>query len=84
MEKTLVGFKRFTSKKGNPLCVAIVQTPFTAKDNERGSYGADVEQVFLPSEQYEYLNPKDIGKPVTLSWNIVGGRAFLTEITVAR
>lgn len=83
-EKKLVGFKKFTSKKGNPLCVAIVMTPFDSKANERGSYGCDVESVFLPQEQIDYLIPTDIGKPVDLNYNIVGGRAFLTQITVKR
>lgn len=84
MEKTLVGYKRFTSKKGIPLCVAIVSTPFTERDNERGSFGCDSESVFLPTELYDYLTPKDIGKPITLSYNIVGGRAFLTDVQVKR
>lgn len=84
MEKKLAGYKRFTSKKGNPLCVAVVMTPFDAKANERGCYGADVESIFLPQEQIDYLVPTDIGKPVNLVYNISGGRAYLTEFSVKR
>ena len=84
MSKTLVGFKRFKSKKGNPLCVAIITVPFDAKANERGSYGYDVESVFVPAEQYDYLTTDDLGKPVTTQYDIVGGRAYLREITVTR
>lgn len=82
MEKKLVGFKRFTSKKGNPLCVAVIESPFSEADNQRGSFGCDCETVFLPSEQYSYLTIKDIGKNVKLNWDIVNGRAYLRELVV--
>ncbi len=84
MERTLVGFKRFKSKKGNPVCLAIIASQFTARDNERGSYGTDMESVFLPQEQYDYLVVDDIGKPVTTQYDIVGGRAYLCELVVDR
>lgn len=84
MEKTLVGFKKFTSKKGQPLCIAIISYPFTAKEVENGCVGLNVDQIFLPQEQYNYLLPGDIGKPVTTQYDIVGGRAYLRELTVDR
>lgn len=84
MKKTLIGFKRFTSKKGNPLCVAIIATAFDKQQNERGSYGCDAETVFLPSEQYDYLQSSDLGKEVSTQYDIVGGRAYLRELTVNR
>lgn len=84
MKKKLIGFKRFTSKKGTPLCVAIIATAFDKQQNERGSYGCDAESVFLPSEQYDYLSADDLGKEVTTAYDIVGGRAYLRELIVAR
>lgn len=83
-EKTLVGFKRFKSKKGSPLCVALVARKFTAQENDRGSFGCDMDSVFVPSEQYDYLEVSDIGKPVDLQYDIVSGRAYLRSITVDR
>lgn len=84
MKKKLIGFKRFTSRKGNPLCVAIIATAFDKQQNERGSFGCDAESVFLPSEQYDYLNADDLGKEVSTQYDMVGGRAYLRELTVAR
>lgn len=83
-EKTLVGFKRFKSKKGNPLCIAIISREFTAQENERGSFGCDLESVYVPSEQYDYLGIADIGKPVTTQYDIIGGHAYLRHIEVSR
>lgn len=84
MAKTLVGFKRFNSKKGSPLCIAIIAAPFDSAANERGSFGSDMESVFVPAEQFSYLTPDDIGKPVTTQYDIVNGRAYLREISVTR
>lgn len=81
-KSTLVGFKRFKSKKGNELCVASVSTPFSPADIARGCYGDDVQSVFLPEDQIDYLKESDIGKEVKLSYNIANGRAFLVDFTV--
>ena len=78
----LVGFKRFKSKKGNECCVANVVTSFTPAENSRGSYGSDVQSVFLPEDQVDMLTEKDIGKDVELNYNIVAGRAYLGSLVV--
>lgn len=82
--KTLVGYKRFTSKTGKPLCIAIILNPFNEQSNARGSYGCDCEQVFVPAEQYDYLTVNDIGLPVETSYDVINGRAYMREITVIR
>jgi len=83
-EKTLLGYRRFTSKSNKPCCVAVVATNCDEKDNERGSFGQSAEDVFLPSELYSYLQPSDIGKPVTLNYNITNGRAYINDFIVDR
>lgn len=84
MKKKLIGFKRFTSKKGNPTCIVVVATPFDERQNEKGSYGCDVETMFLPKELFDYLTPEDLGKEVTMSYDIVNRQAFLRDFTVQR
>lgn len=84
MKKKLIGFKRFTSKKDKPLCIAIVATPFNERQNDQGSYGCDAESLFLPAELYDYLTPEDLGKEVTTDYDIVSGRAYLRNFTVLR
>ncbi len=84
-EKTLLGYRRFTSKKNNtPCCIATIGTKFDAKDNERGSFGMGTEDVFLPQELYSYLEITDIGKPVTLNYNVINGRAYINDFFVER
>lgn len=80
--KKLVGFKKFKSKNGNDLCVACLVGDFTARDIQNGSFGSNVEQVFLPDTQFNYLTSKDIGKEVELNYDVVNGRAYLSEIVV--
>lgn len=84
MKKKLIGFKRFTSKKGSPTCIALVATPFDERQNEKGNYGCDVETLFLPSELFNYLEEGDLGKEVTTDYDIVSGRAYLRNFTVLR
>lgn len=82
MEITLVGFKRFLSKQGRPLCLALVARQYGSSDVD--CYGSDVAELFLPDEQYNYLLPDDIGLPVTLDYDNFGGRSRLRSISVSR
>ena len=84
-EKILLGFRRFTSKKNNiPCCIATVATKFDVNDNQRGSFGMSAEDIFLPQELYSYLSIDDIGKPVTVIYDIVSGRAYINNFVVDR
>ena len=58
----LVGYKRFTSKKGERYCVAQVVGDFSQRDIDNGCCGSKVEEVFLPAERVDELNPSHIGK----------------------
>lgn len=80
----LIGFSNFTSKKGRDLTIALVQTDCTVRDNDRGSYGSKVEQVFLPDELVGSLDVKDIGKNVDVIRDIVGNRAYVIDFKVLK
>lgn len=82
MDGTLVGFKRFISKKGSECCVANIVTQYTPAENERGSVGSGVSEVFLPNNQLDMLTPGDVGKKVRLYYSIVAGRAYLDSLEV--
>lgn len=83
--KTLVGIKRFQSKKnGKNYCVAVVITPFNESQQANGSIGCSANEEFLPDEFYNYLQPTDIGLPIQFGYDVVGGRAYITNVTVAR
>ncbi|MBQ2744851.1 MAG: hypothetical protein IJF37_04460 [Lachnospiraceae bacterium] len=74
----LVGFKRFTSKKGNELCIATVLRDATTREKEYGCVGQVAEDIFVPTGQIDYLTEKMIGKEIKLYWD----RAFLEKIEV--
>lgn len=80
----LVGFRRFTSKKGDNYCVANVVTDYNDRDKQNGSVGARAEQIFIPSGQYEYLQENDIGKEIHLEYEFSGNRAYLQSVSVVR
>lgn len=83
--KTLAGFKRFKSKKnGKDYCVATILNPYPVNSGNSQNYGCEAEAIFLPDEYYNYLTIDDIGKSVTTSYDVVGGRAYLREFSVDR
>lgn len=79
MAVELVGYKRFESK-GKKYCVANIARDFGR--NAQDCYGKEVESIFIPSAQVDYLSPSDIGKSLELDYEISGTRAYLTNVTV--
>ena len=76
----LVGFKRFKSKKGDDFCVANVVSDYSV--NAVGCFGQKVEEIFLPDDLYDYLQPEHIGKEIRLDYEINGNRAYLKGVKV--
>lgn len=82
--KILLGYKRFTSKKGQDYCVALISRPLTEREQQRGSVGLAVEEIFLPDEQKNYLTPDHLNKPVDIDYDIVGGRPVVVSFSVQK
>lgn len=79
----LVGYKKITSKKsGKHFCVVSVLSDLSAREQENGAVGQKVEEIFLPEEQTDFLKPADIGKEFFVNYNISGGRAYVTDVSV--
>lgn len=78
----LVGYKRFTSKKGVNYCVANVVSEYNDRDKENNCFGSKVEEIFLPDSAYDLLTPKDIGHELSLQYDIVGNRAYIAGVKV--
>ena len=80
---TIVGYKKFKSKKGTDCNVLVLTTDFTPAENARGSFGKGVQEVFLTDELAEKITPESIGKQCELSYSIgAGGRAYLDDVTI--
>lgn len=79
----LVGYRRFTSKKKNKdYCMATVVHDLSERDISNGCVGQKMEEVFMPEELTEYLNPSHIGKEVKLEYELSNGRAYLVNLSV--
>lgn len=82
---TLVGIKRFKSKKGNEVCVLSIMRPYTVEENDRGSYGSEIRTEFAPQEQINSFKADDIGKEIELKYDFNAyGRPTVSEIVIKK
>lgn len=80
---TLVGIKRFKSKKGNEVCILSLSRPFTEEENARGSYGNEIRTEFAPQHQINDFKADCIGKAVNLNYAFnTYGRPELDSVEV--
>lgn len=79
----LVGYKKITSKKsGKEFCVASVVQDVSEREKENGFIGQKVDELFLPESQLNLLKPSDIGKELSLDYELSGSRAYLVNVAV--
>lgn len=79
VQKTLVGVKRFVSKKGKEFSILQLTTPFTDNEISSGSKGLKIEEQFVPDELLNKVNDLVLNKPVSFSYDVVGNRAYVTD-----
>lgn len=80
---TLVGYKRFNSKDGKKrYCVAEIVSEFSQREASNGSVGSKAEEVFLPEDKVDYLNPSHIGKEIKFDYELTGGRAYIVDVSI--
>lgn len=75
----ILGFNKFTSKKGNVCCMLQLSRDFTDKELEAGSCGLRVEDAFLPAELFSIAVPDNVGKSCELYYNRNG---FLANVSI--
>lgn len=78
----LVGYKKFKSKSGRECCVASVVTPYNQRSLDNGCVGSKVEDVFLPDNCMNLLQPSDIGCDLNMIYECSNGRAYLIDVQV--
>lgn len=84
-EKILIGVRKFNStNKNKDYEVMLVKTPLNPRALESGSFGSDVDEIFVPETMMGTLTPADIEKPIVLDYEISGGRAYLTGFKVKK
>lgn len=83
-KKKIVGFKRFTSKKGSQLCVVNCISDYADRDYDNGCFGQKVEEIFMPDTQVDMLKPEHIGKMASFEYEINGGKAYLINVEIVK
>lgn len=84
MATKLIGYKRFTSKKNVETCIASVVQDLSDRDRAGGSVGQRVDEIFMPHDQVDYLQPEHIGKELSFSYDMVSGTPYLSKVTVVK
>lgn len=77
----LVGIKSFKSKAGKEFNVLNVVTPYSKTEIAKGCFGEKVEEIFVP-EGVTVPTSSDIGKRVDVVRDIVGNKAYVSDIQV--
>lgn len=84
MKKKIVGYKRFTSKKGTALCVVNCLSDFTDREYANNCFGQKIEEIFMPADEYDLLKPEHIGKMANFEYEINNGSAYLVHVEIAK
>ena len=80
----LLGYRKFAGKKdaSKRYCVATIASELTERDRESGCVGLKVEDVFMPDEFVDYLQPAHLGKDIFIDYHISNGKAYVRNVTV--
>lgn len=78
--KKLIGYKEFTSKKGNVCRMITVLEPYHSVSDKL--MGERAEDIFVPDTCTHVFTAKDIGKNVDVSYDIQGSFARVSDIKV--
>ena len=79
-ENELIGIKRFGSKAGKNCVIALVKRSFTLREQDYGSVGQVVDEIFMPTSFT--LKDEHIGHALKLDYDISSGKAYLKNVVV--
>ncbi len=78
----LKGYINGKSKKGTDYTMIYVEKDFSSVEKANGAVGTKVSTEFMPASQVGKLTQKDIGKELSLEYDVNGGRAYLISVSV--
>lgn len=82
--KKIVGFSKFTSKKGTKCCFVHCTEPLTDRELNNGSCGQKTDVVQLYDEALsDKVTPECLGKKLDVLYDVVAGRAYVRDITIS-
>lgn len=80
--KKIIGYRKFNSKAGKPCCIVTVGAPYSEREIERGACGTKTEELWLPEESHNLINPQVIGKNIEVSYTISAGKAYIASVAI--
>ena len=78
----ILGYSRFTSKKGVDTLICHIATEPSEQDKQFGWVGFKTEQVFVPANDYNKFSPAVIGKQLKRGYQINGFRATVVSVEI--
>lgn len=84
--KVLKGIKHFHSKSGKECLVITIESPCDLSRNTAhySSYGFTYEDIFVPDELFNCVDPEYIGCSVELEYTVNWGKAYLCGINFVK
>lgn len=84
MKAKVIGFKKFTSKKGNDMCVLNLMYDFSADEKEKlGAVGSQVFSGFTPRGfDISAINDKTIGTEVDVTFSFYNNQMNLVHLAM--
>lgn len=80
--KKILGYRKFNSKAGKACCIVTVTSVYTDKEIERGACGAKAEELWLPEESHNLINPQVIGKNMEVTYTVSAGKAYILSVAI--
>lgn len=77
----LIGYRKFTSKKGTNCCIVSLVVDYSDFDVQHGACGQKVDEVFIPENCHGLIQPNSVGRYYELEYGAgIGGRPAVTGI----
>lgn len=81
MSALLIGYRKFTSKKGTNCCIVSLVNDYSTFDCSHGAVGQKVDEVFIPENCHGLIQPDSVGRYYELEYGAgIGGRPAVTGI----
>ena len=81
-KKTIIGYRKFKSKKGDEFCIVQASEPYSRREEQYGACGEKVEDIFIPQDFHNLIDEFCIGKTLVLTYTIQGGKAYIESVEI--
>lgn len=80
VKNEIIGYKKFTDKKGDKRCIVEVVSVLTDFDRNHGAVGMKSEEVWIPEEFQDSFVPAVVGKILDCKYEVSGRYANIIGV----